>query len=474
MRIKLLLLIMLLPLSAAAVDFKLGGQFRSRAIYLMNKDLTSSTAGGEIALFDSRMRLNLTATVNSNLSLFYQMQVGDITWGDMARKADPYTGLYYTTTTGKANNLLSRQMYLDITPSTDNYLRIGFQAFATPAEFVLDSQLPGISAQLTAGKLRFRMLYARSFSGPAWPGSGDDINSVYNSASLDTVNLGDDRNDYYLSIQAPVAKQLNLTVWFLRDDNNRFSKEAPTTKKLYLDLYYYGIKAKGSVGDFFNYDFDLVINGGTVEAVGEGKEAVRALALRAYGHLKTKIFDLKFQYRMTSGNSYTESGPGNMVKQFQVLGTSEHSNGSWLSLLFGGGPFAHQSLIYYGNSSIRRASLSSGFFVRDDPGITAFEAALEKKLHDGKTIFRVIAGYALTTYAVQDSSGEDVNSLGFEFDIGLTLKLFEALSWDIRFGYLFPGKALAPALALDSSIWSRPAFGNDPAFQFSTAMSLKL
>lgn len=476
MRIKLLLLTLLLPMTAGAVDFKFSGEFRSRATYILNKDLQTSTGGGDLALFDSRMRLTMNAAVTPRIRFIYNMQVGDITWGDMADKADPYTGLIYAAGGNErslGNNLLTRQMYMSYAPGTNSFLRIGFQPFSTPARFVLDSQVPGISAQLTAGFLRFKLLYARSFSGPAWTGSGDDINSVYTSSTLDTMNLGDDRNDYYFDIQAPFGKPFNFTVWFLRDDNNRFSKEAPTTKKMYLDLYYYGLKAFGKLGGVFKYDIDLVINTGVIEAVGEGKEALRALGLRAFGHLSTPLFELKFQYRMTSGNSYSETGPGNDVKQFQVLGTSEHSNGSWLSLLFGGGPFAHQSLFYYGNSSARRGNLTSGYFVRDDPGITSFEASLEKHLHGGTTVFRMIVGYALATHALQNSAGDDVYGLGFEFDIGLTVNLDKALTWDLRFAYLFPGEALAPALGLDNAIWNRPAFGQDPAFQFSTAVSLR-
>ncbi len=464
-----LILIATLPLTA--LDVGIRGEFRNRAVYLMNKDARSDTSDA-LGIFDSRLRVWLESSVNTNLSFIYNLQIGDVSWGDLAgtSRKDGEQHLIAGGSQGTEGiNLKTRQMYMRYQQGSSSFL-IGFVPFRTPLAFVMDSNIPGLVWNTRLLGLDMTLMYARAYAGPSWNGDGKD--SVLASKTADAVDLGNDRNDYYLSAGYSFGESLGLTGWLLVDDNNRFKHEAPTSKKLFSDLYYWGMQAKGKLTSALSYEANLVIGTGSITSVGEGSEAVSSWAFQGKGSLNLDGFVFKFQYRMLSGNAASDSSPGTTVNQFAVLDGDEGSTGSWMGLLFGGGPFADQFYFHYGSASARRVNITKGYFVRNDPGITAIEFCLEKEMHEGTATFILSGGYAQTTRAVLDSSGEEAYTLGVELDIGLKARLMKELELYIQLAYLFPGSALGPTIALDNAVYSRPAFGSDPVLRIDAALAM--
>ncbi|HPN83242.1 MAG TPA: hypothetical protein PLM00_07600, partial [Spirochaetota bacterium] len=120
----------------------------------------------------------------------------------------------------------------------------------------------------------------------------------------------------------------------------------------------------------------------------------------------------------------------------------------------------------------RRVNITKGYFVRNDPGITALEFCIEKDMHEGKATFILSGGYAQTTRAVLDADGEEAYTLGVELDIGLKTRLMKELELYIQLAYLFPGSALGPTIALDNAVYSRPAMGTDPVLRIDAALAM--
>ena len=461
----------LLAIPLAAVDINVRGEFRNRAVYLMNKDLDSDTKD-TLSIFDSRLRVWFEPVVNSNLRFVYNLQVGDISWGDLSASArkdadQKFSGGGSQGTEGV--NLKTRQMYMKYDTGATSFL-IGFVPFRTPLAFVMDSNVPGFVWNTKVLGLDMTLLYARAYAGPSWKGDGED--SVYAGKTADAVDLGDDRNDYFLSLGYDVGPAIGVTAWLMVDDNNRFKHEGPTAKLLFSDLYYWGLRARGKLSDVFSYEANLVLNTGSITSIGEGVESVSAYAFQGLGKLQLDGFTFKFQYRMLSGNAAEDTDPGSSVKQFNVLDGDEGSTGSFMGILFGGGPFADQFYFHYASASARRVNITKGYFVRNDPGITALEFCLEKSIHDGNATFLLSGGYAQTTRAVLDAASEEVYTLGVEIDIGIKMALAKGLELYMQLGYLFPGAALGPTIALDNAVTPRPAMGTDPALRVDAALAL--
>ncbi|HPH02178.1 MAG TPA: hypothetical protein PK297_04425 [Spirochaetota bacterium] len=469
--VSIVFILLFASLHLAALNVDVHGEFRNRAVYLMNKDAKSET-GDTLAIFDSRLRVWLESGVNTNLGFVYNLQIGDVSWGDLSgtsRKDGEQHFIAGGSQGTEGINLKTRQMYMRYQDGDSSFL-IGFVPFKTPLAFLLDSNLPGLVLNTSLFGLDVRMMYARAYAGPSW--NGDNKDKVLASKTADAVDLGDDRNDYFLSAGYVIGEYLGLTGWLLVDDNNRFKHEAPTSKKLFSDLYYWGVQAKGKLSSALTYEANLVIGTGSITSVGEGSESVSSWAFQGKGSVALEGFKFKFQYRMLSGNSASDTDPGSPVQQFAVLDGDEGSTGSWMGLLFGGGPFADQYYFHYGSASARRVNITKGYFVRNDPGITALEFCIEKDMHEGKATFILSGGYAQTTRAVLDADGEEAYTLGVELDIGLKTRLMKELELYIQLAYLFPGSALGPTIALDNAVYSRPAMGTDPVLRIDAALAM--
>jgi len=462
-----------IPLSA--LDFKISGEFRSRGVLVMNKDANPATKDN-YSIIDSRFRAWFEPVISSNLRFVYNLQVGDISWGDLkglVRKDDTqsYSGGGSQGTEGV--NLKTRQMFMRYTGET-TLLDLGFIPFRTPLAYVMDSNLPGIHWQMDIIGISFNLMYARAYSGP-------DGNQPYAGMTADMVDLADDRNDYFLSLDRKFGQGLHMTAWAMYDDNGRFRETSPSGRKLYSELFFWGLQFKGDLSEVVSYSLDAVLNTGRVNAIGEGSELVNAYAGRAFLKISPGEWNIRTQFRLVSGNSTNNTDEGIPVRQFHVLDGDEGSVDSWMGILFGSGPFYHQSYFYYGTASARRVNVTNGYFVRNDPGIIAAEFCIERTVFDKASSILLSGGYARTAHGVPYSYiGDDGNPvyeepafLGFEVDMGFKSMVTEGLEIYLQLGYLFPGKALGPTIALDNDAYPRGTIGTSPVLRGDVMITVK-
>lgn len=476
---KLVFLILLVPGLLAALEIDYSGELRSRGVYVHNKDLNNATSG-KVAIVDTRLRLWISPKIRDDLKIVFGIEVGDVSWGEEVGSFTLDNNL------GKASggaqgtdgvNIETKHAYMEWSPQ-GTVLRIGLLPFAAPCAMVIDSDMAAASVQWNMLGLEWTALYARAFAGPRGKGIYSNLEaSSYAPKDADEINLKDDRNDYYLAATFRNGKKLSITGWMLFDDNNRFADDGdPTTvtvpKNAYdgltSDLFYFGVQARGKKSGF-QYDINAVLNSGRVTAVTGGSEgSVTVLAWAFHGRADyelSKKTAIGINLRTLSGNRTSDTSPTAKVKQFQVLDGGDGDAGSLLSLLFGGGPFNHQSMFYHKTASARMANVTTGYFVRNDPGITSFETYFEQFFFDKKVRARLIAGYAMTTHTI--SGGE--RSLGTEVDLALRYRPNKNLEFFLTGAVLFPGKALGPVLALDNVLYSPDRnFGDDPAFKVET------
>lgn len=459
-------------LEALDMNFRLN--FRTRGVVVSNKDLDKET-GKTLGIIDSRLRLWMDSVFSENLKVVYGFEVGDVSWGDEVGIFGDDNDLGKSSGGAQATdgvNLETKHLYLQYRFADEARLRVGLQPFDTPCPFVIDSDLPAIRLQWDMLGLEWEAMYSHAFTGPRWEGTGDPAEQQYAAKDADYVNPDDDRDDYYLEVEKKLSRALRLQGWFLFDNNNRFKEFAPDYNQYSSDLFFWGFEARGKLGDALSYEGHFVLNTGSITKVGEGSEQVQAFALLGEAEYDfSRTFSITATFRMLSGNAPGATNSGDTVRQFHVLDGDDGDNESKLSLLFGGGAFNHQSYFDHKTATARNLNITKGYFVRNDPGITAIELYVDKDFGDDFMRLRLIGGYAMTTKAVLTEEGDEVRSLGTEFDLAARFYLAENLEWDVQLAWLLPGKALGPTLALDD-----PAryFGTDPAFKIETRLEVEM
>ncbi len=471
----LLILFFLLTSPLAALDIDITGEFRTRAVNFQNKDLTSNNA---IMIFDTRLRMWIIPKPTKNLSLYLGFEIGDISWGDSIGNFADDNNL------GKSSggalgtdgvNIETKHIYVDYDFKQGFSFQVGFLPFSDPSQFVIDSDIPGIVLKYKFGNFTIKGVYARSYSGPdGIDGDADQV--AYASKDSDTIDLSDDRNDYFISLEYKKSKKSKITGWILFDDNNKYKDKTPATKQITSQLFFAGLRVEKEFSKQFKIEGNAILNTGKITelAPDNGSEMVLAYAANIKTTIDLDNFEIGIQARITSGNASSDTNIGDNVKQFHTLDGNGGDNGSWLSLLFGGGIFNHQSYFHHKTTTGRLVNASSGYFVRNDPGITSFETRISRNLIPKKIRLRIAAGCAFTTKKVLTASDEEVSFLGVETDLSLRFTIAKNFNFYIGGGYLISGKALAPTLALDNSIVDDPRnFGNGNSFKIESAIKLK-
>ena len=469
-RLALFLLFAISLPAAAEIKFDISGELRTRGAYVINKDLDNSTSG-KVALVDSRLRLWLTPKIRKDLKVVFGIEIGDVSWGEEVGSFSDDNNLGKSSGGAQGTdgvNIETKHIYMQYKPAGGMKLRLGLMPFAAPCKMVLDSDLAAASFSWKMGGLSFTALYARAFAGPRGIGISGDPEDSQAVKDSDSINLDDDRNSYYLGVTLK-KEWLSLTGWVLYDDNGRFSEYAPTGEPLTSSkLLYAGLSLKGKSGDKFKYRADAVLNTGMIEETGAGSVNVLAWALHARAELRfSRNTAVGCNLRSVSGNSTSQTNNTDTVRQFTVLDGSDGDSGSLLSLLFGGGVYNHQSYFNHKTASARMVNITTGYFVRDDPGITSVEGYFEHNLFNRKLRIRLIGGYGFTTKAVALTGGGTGRALGFETDLALRYKANKNLAFYLTAAFLLPGEALAPTIALDNNTAydGTRDLGEDPAFK---------
>ena len=415
--------------SASALDVKFDGNFRTRFYAFVNKDL-DFTRNADYWSLDSRLRLGITLDITPTFSVYYQLEVGNIPWGELAvgggLGADKW-------------NLETKNMYMDY---KDVFWRgkLGIFGFKTPLESELDDDLMGIKLSFNQPLFSIDVLFSKLYNG-----TNDSISNINDDNDYFEVESWNSTYLYFVNGQLKLDP-VNAQVYYMRVVDDRFA-------------YKYSLNWIGTYNtlklDPFKLDLGFSLNMGAVVNLGT---SIGVSAYHLYGKAEFEFFGfLKVFVRvnMTSGNDTNHD----MIEQFQVAGN--HGNFKTdLGILFGGGPFTQQSYFDYRIvTADPRKNLTRGAIRFDDPGLFVIEFGAEANIKEIGLKSTLVAGIAQTAVSVGTNS---VTLLGIEFDLHNRFKLDKNVYLYLSGALLLPGTALTPVYNI-----SHPTIilGSDIAFK---------
>ncbi len=174
-KLVVLVLPLLLAITLNAVDFGIGGEFRTRAA--MYNDMFENN-GGHI---DNRLLLNLTANIHPSLKVIYGIEVGDIRWGDA-----PSGGQLAT----NGINVETDQLYLDYQMKFMNLnLKLGQQYWADHRSLVMDDTFSGVMLS-TDDLMGFNAEFGYLKASENDPAINDDHHVFVASLATQNSNIG--------------------------------------------------------------------------------------------------------------------------------------------------------------------------------------------------------------------------------------------------------------------------------------------
>ncbi|OHD53432.1 MAG: hypothetical protein A2Y33_15030 [Spirochaetes bacterium GWF1_51_8] len=432
------LLFVFLTVSAVfAFDVKFDGEFRTRFYGFMNKDL-DFTRNADFWSLDTRIRIGAEFEATSVFSLYYQLEVGNLPWGEAplggGQGADKW-------------NLETKNMYLLY---DDIFLKgkLGIIGFKTPLESEIDDDLMGLKLSFRQPLFDIDVLYSKLFNGTNESISNvNEDNDYFETESWNATHL------YYVNGQLKLDF-LDANVYFMRVVDDRFAYKYSlnwigTYEQLNLD------PLKVEAGFSFNFG-----------NVSQNSTNIPLAAFHLYAKAEMKILpflEIFGRFNMTTGN---DTNTGN-IEQFQVL----NNNGNFrtdLGILFGGSPFNQQA---YFNSKVvtadTRKNLTRGAVRFDDPGLMVIEVGAKLKFDEIGLETMLVGGFANTVVAVGTNN---VNLLGIEFDLHNRLKLDKDVAFCLSMAVLLPGMALTPVYNMNHSTI---ILGSDIAFKIDGMIELK-
>jgi hypothetical protein len=413
-----------------ALDLRWDGELRTRAVWMDNRDLLDRL-DDNTRLVDSRLRLSARPVLSRDLEGLFQIEVGDVTWGEVTDEDGVRLGFGQG---GEGYAVDVRQLFLDWrVPRTWLSLRVGLQPFAAPCTLVADSYAPALRLRWVSADFSAEALYAKCYL-------GEHKRQSYGETDARTIFSGDDRDDWLLAATLFADDRVFLTGWWLYDDNRRFVFADVDPYR--SSLHYAGARAEGRVGGL-DYDAHVVANRGVVVFSG-GERPDLAVAAYAVEVLAEKDLDgllIRGALRRVSGND----SDTNTIRQFQGLDGTESGLRTELSILFGGGLFEQQSLFDWKSPTVLDENLTSGTISSRDPGITAVELSVRRPFFGKLVTPSVALGLGWTS---AEMPGADSRFLGTEIDARVRLSPEKGLDLDAGGAVFFPGKGAAVAVAL--------------------------
>ncbi len=417
--------------AAHALDFKLDGDVRSRYCYMINKD-GDFVREADFGIWDARGRLGIKIETENGFYGYYRLEIGNIAFGE------PYMG---GAQSADGVNVETKNLFVGYKNDFDPLSlagKIGIFSFQTPLAGEIDDDVAGAKLNLDFLGINIELMYSKLYTGMSNTNMSIDMND-FEIRAWDATHLYYAQAGYTLDLEAIQLKN-SIDVYYMRLNDNRFTHKSRLN---WLGVYE---SLKFSI---FELEGGVSINGGDMYITND---AIHLNAMYAKAKLKVDLFgilDIFGRIHYATGNAQGET---NVVRQFQTIGGRGDFD-SDLAILFGGSPFSQQAYFDYRYVGLdTRRNITQGRIRFTDPGLFVIEAGAQKTFDSIGLRTRIVFGMAMTANSVTNSLGEDVTSLGYEFDLNNRLKLAKGTYLTFNAAMLLHGNALRSVYAMSTDV----------------------
>jgi hypothetical protein len=379
----------------------------------------------ENAWVQTRARLQLTARASEDLYGVFFFEMDSRQWGEAGAGGNSI-GAWGTDQVA----VEVKHVYIDfrVPPKLPVWLRVGIQRITLRDKVFMARDGAGVTARIKIDPigLSINPMWFKTFEGNVW--------------------RADDRDIYAVDANLPVGP-VKLGTYFLWQENREWPTIADDGH-----LWWIGAYSDGKIGPV-NYNFDFVYNDGTINFAAAPDVDFGGWLMRVVASYTWNNLNVGAGGWYSSGDDVSSTD----YEGFALpLGRSETpaSNDDILILMgdwFGtGGMTTGPSFVgstgqYGGLSAPLTGAQFGGFwYVRAFANYQLFKwlkigaqiAYIGDTTEDGDTFGTArVAPFGATNL-------EDNDEIGWEFDIGASIKIYKNLTYNLAFGYLIAGNAL--------------------------------
>ncbi|MBW2039186.1 MAG: hypothetical protein JRI46_06260 [Deltaproteobacteria bacterium] len=365
-----------------------------------------------------RARLKLKAAASKDLYGVFHFEWDASQWGSGA--GANWIGAWGADQVGTE----VKNLYIDFkVPQAPVWLRAGVQACAIRPLVFMFREGPGITARVKIDpiKMMIRPMWFKRWEGTTWRADDTDIYAVDMSLPVGPVKVGG---------------------FFLYENAREFPLTADDGR-----LWWLGANSDGKIGPV-KYNFDFVYSGGEWEYGAAPDVDYKGWMIRAVASYTWNKFNFGIGGWYSRGDDRTSNDyegyalPEGFSETPAINSDILILTGGWNGT---GNLPTYSAFVYpvgaYGYLSQTACQFGGFWYLR---GFANFQVTDWLKLlfqvayigdttEDGDTFGRSV-----------DAAGnpEDNDDIGFEFDVGASIKIYKNLTYNIAFGYLVAGDAL--------------------------------
>lgn len=432
----------------AAVEFKYGGQFRTRLITQDNQDGTDDFDDNK-NFIDQRLRLYFYFVASENLRVVTKFEIGDTVWGDGSSRNGPSTG---GGVGADATNIETKNAYIEFNiPETPLTASVGIQGIALLDSWIIDDDFSAAVVKANFDPIKVQVGYIAA-------------------QNTDVTSTNENIDSYFLSLnytgEVGPGKLTGTLVGYYQNGNNTIVSTDPLTgvytlnnpatqavNRLFPDPEFIDSNDLFDIGVNLGYKMDwmsayvnFVKNLGSVDVTnqakldGAGDADYQGWMIDAGANFFCGPFTFNLGGFYTSGQDLNDESPD--VKAF----TYPLASTKYFSEIIGGGIF-DKFAIGHTDANGKRDFQWTGYGQPQNLWTVTAGAswqALEK------TKLSASYWYFGTAEDVDTWDGTD-NSIGHEVDLYLTQGIVDGLTLDLVGAYLFAEDAYTAAQSVDDA-----------------------
>lgn len=420
---------------AMAIDWSASGYIRIGSAYYKNIDEedgmplpTSAAYDEENAWVQTRARVKLTVRANEDLYGVVYFEIDSARWGD-AGTGSGNAGKWGTDQVA----VEVKNVYIDfrVPPKLPIWIRAGMQGLKIRPEVFMERDGAGITARIVINpiKLAINPMYFKRLEG------------------VDHTDA-DDINIYAVDVNVPIGP-MKVGSYFLWDEAHHY----PTAEDD-GHFWWIGAYSDGKIGPV-KYNLDFSYSGGTQEYAATPDIDIEGWLIRVAAEYAWSKLTVGAGGWYSSGDDYDSA-------DFEGYALPEGRSGAPSSnddtlILIGGwygtggmnssGPSFVGSYGRYGwptSPSPTGGQFGGFWYLRAFADYQVFDwlkvggqiAYIGDTSDDGDTF----GDSRKTPYTAADR--DDNSEIGWEFDVGASIKIYKNLTYNLAFGYLIAGDAL--------------------------------